>query len=409
MTATEVQEHTRQAFEYRKRAEAILAKSTGDTPLTEEQDREVDGLLDRADASEKNAERSQKILDAERRAADAKPNGGGSAGDKPGTEQRLSDADLQRRSFVHFLRTGSTRYELRDQSASLDTEGGYVMPGPTILSEVLKEVDDAQNMRMKGRVLPAIPANGTLGVPYSDNSSARAEWSAELTTADPTDVTFGGRELKPNYLTYEVRISRSLLSSSVIDVSGFVRSEFAIRAGETMEEAYISGTGQGQPLGLFTPAAHGLPASRDVETAGNAVAYDDVVDVLYSLKSQYMRNADFFMHRLALKSLVKLKGTDGHPIWRVGLAPSDPSMIMGRPYTLSEFAPSGGTGNAFGTGEYVLAVGDFQKYWICDSTMMQVQRLEELYARQNKIGFIVRQQTDGMPVLSEAFARLKIK
>jgi hypothetical protein len=36
-----------------------------------------------------------------------------------------------------------------------------------------------------------------------------------------------------------------------------------------------------------------------------------------------------------------------------------------------------------------------------------VQRLVELYAETNQVGFIGRAEVDGMPVLAEAFARLK--
>ena len=39
---------------------------------------------------------------------------------------------------------------------------------------------------------------------------------------------------------------------------------------------------------------------------------------------------------------------------------------------------------------------------------MMIQRLNELYARTNQVGFIGRLETDGMPVLGEAFARVKL-
>ena len=39
--------------------------------------------------------------------------------------------------------------------------------------------------------------------------------------------------------------------------------------------------------------------------------------------------------------------------------------------------------------------------------MMTTQRLVEVYARQNQIGYIIRVESDGMPVLAEAFARMK--
>jgi len=39
---------------------------------------------------------------------------------------------------------------------------------------------------------------------------------------------------------------------------------------------------------------------------------------------------------------------------------------------------------------------------------MRIQRLNELYAATNQVGFISRLESDGMPVLEEAFARVKL-
>ena len=68
--------------------------------------------------------------------------------------------------------------------------------------------------------------------------------------------------------------------------------------------------------------------------------------------------------------------------------------------SISEFVP-----NTFPTGQYVGILGDFSNYWIADALSMQVQRLNELYAETNQVGFIGRLETDGAPVLEEAFVR----
>jgi len=39
---------------------------------------------------------------------------------------------------------------------------------------------------------------------------------------------------------------------------------------------------------------------------------------------------------------------------------------------------------------------------------LAVQRLVELYAETNQIGFIGRLESDGMPTLEEAFVRIKL-
>jgi HK97 family phage major capsid protein len=78
----------------------------------------------------------------------------------------------------------------------------------------------------------------------------------------------------------------------------------------------------------------------------------------------------------------------------------EPDRILGMPMVISEFAP-----NTFTTGKYVGLFGDFSNYWIVDALSMQIQRLSELYAETNQVGFIGRLETDGAPVLEEAFVR----
>jgi len=71
--------------------------------------------------------------------------------------------------------------------------------------------------------------------------------------------------------------------------------------------------------------------------------------------------------------------------------------------TPSEWAPS-----TFTTGQYVGLLGDFSWYWIADAMSMQIQRLNELYAETNQVGFIGMLETDGAPVLEETFVRVKL-
>ena len=53
-------------------------------------------------------------------------------------------------------------------------------------------------------------------------------------------------------------------------------------------------------------------------------------------------------------------------------------------------------------------IADFSYYWIADALDMRIQRLVELYAATNQVGFIGRLETDAQPVLAEAFSRVKL-
>jgi HK97 family phage major capsid protein len=78
-------------------------------------------------------------------------------------------------------------------------------------------------------------------------------------------------------------------------------------------------------------------------------------------------------------------------------------MLFGVPLFVSEYVP-----NTFTTGLYVGIIGDFSYYHTADALDFSTQRLNELYAATNQTGFIGRLESDAMPVLAEAFVRVKL-
>ena len=78
-----------------------------------------------------------------------------------------------------------------------------------------------------------------------------------------------------------------------------------------------------------------------------------------------------------------------------------PSTLLDFPYVLDEncpvYATSGGT--------YLCALGDLSYIWVARALNFDIQRLDELYAATNQVGFIVRAEIDAMPVLEDAFVR----
>ena len=128
-----------------------------------------------------------------------------------------------------------------------------------------------------------------------------------------------------------------------------------------------------------------------------------MIEAKFTLKGQYWASARWAFHRDAVKQITKLKDGEGQYVWRQSVREGEPYTLLGLGMTLSEWAP-----NTFATGQYVGRLGDFRHYWIVDALSMQIQRLNELYAETNQVGFIGRLETDGAPVLEEAFVRVKL-
>jgi HK97 family phage major capsid protein len=108
-------------------------------------------------------------------------------------------------------------------------------------------------------------------------------------------------------------------------------------------------------------------------------------------------------HPNGAKQIAKLQDDDGQYIWRESVRAGEPDRLLGLPIYMSEYVP-----HTFTTGLYVGILGDFSYYWIADAMNMEMQRLVELYAATNQIGLIGRLESDGMPVLGEAFVRVKL-
>jgi HK97 family phage major capsid protein len=293
-----------------------------------------------------------------------------------------------------------------DLATNDNARGGYLAP-VQLAARLITALDNEVFMRRLATVLPPLVGAVSLGIPTLEADPAAADWTAEVPASDitaDTTMSFGKRELTPQLLTKLIKTSQKLLRTSVVDVENLIAERLSYVFGITEENKFLNGTGAGQPLGVFTASADGVTTSRDVTTTASAdIAADDLFSMLYSLKSQYARNATWILHRDTLSRIRKLKGGDGQYLWVPGLA-GNAATICDRPYVVSEYAP-----NTFTTTSYVAVLGDFRTgYWIADSLMLEVQRLAELFAAKNQVGFLGRKETDGMPVLAEAFARMKL-
>jgi HK97 family phage major capsid protein len=329
---------------------------------------------------------------------------------KTGGEER-SMVDLQMTGFRSYLRggmgalNGEGAEEFRALQAGNNVEGGYLIAPEQFVSSLIQAVDNAVFIR--GRATKyRLTSSTSMGAPSLDTDMDDAEWTTELGTgSEDTALRFGKRELRPRPVAKRIKVSKTLLRVGALPIEQIIMQRLAYKFGITQEKAFLTGSGSGQPLGVFTASNDGIGTARDVSTGNTATAitFDGLIEAKFSVKSQYWPKADWLFHRDAVKQITKIKDGDGQYLWRQSVRDGEPDTLMGRPLMISEYAP-----NTFTTGLYAGLFGDFSHYWIADALDMQVQRLTELYAETNQDGFIGRLESDGAPVLAEAFARVKL-
>lgn len=315
-----------------------------------------------------------------------------------------------RAAFQNYLRYGSSAIgpdHFRALQADSDSAGGFLVLPLTMANQIVKKMDDEVFIRKLATIIPC-PKAESLGAPSIDNDPGDPTWTAEIATGDEdSTMSLGKRELTPHPVARLIKVSNKLIRASYLDPERIVTDRLVYKFSIVQENAFLNGTGANQPMGVFTAATtgFGISTARDVSTGNTttAITTDGIVEAFYSLKAQYRKKATWIFHRDAVKQIRKLKDGSGQYIWQLGISADKPPTILGAPYCESEYAP-----NTFTGGKYVGIVGDFSHYWIAEALNMNIQRLIELYAATNQVGFIGRCELDGMPTVEEAFSRVKL-
>ena len=352
------------------------------------------GAYDRAksdfDAMSDSIKRQEDLEATERAIADA-------AGTTP-------EAGAKGNAFRDFLRTGYIGAEMRALSADTASEGGYTVPDD-FRAEVIKGINNLCHIRGLATVINVAGASD-LGIPTMTADIEDATWQTEIAAVnEDTALAFGKRLLKPTILAKLIKVSQKLLRNPAINAESFVAERMAYKFAVAMESGYLTGNGTNAPLGLFTASADGINTDRDISTGNTttAIGADNLFALKYGIAAQYRANASWLFHRDAVAAISKLQDGAGNYLWTPGLIAGQPDRLLGAPIAESEYVP-----NTFTAGLYVGLYGDFKQYWIADSLNFEIQRLVELYAATNQVGFIGRASSDGQPVLPAAFARMKL-
>lgn len=321
------------------------------------------------------------------------PTGGGS----PDNQRHIQ-------AFNMFLRTGALQPELRALQADSSVAGGFYTSPQQFVERLIQAVDDQVFIRQWATPNP-VTSSQSLGVPTLAADPADADWTSELGTGnEDSSMQFGKRELNPKPLAKRIKVSNRLLRLTP-DVESLMIQRLAYKFGVTYERAGMIGSGANQPLGVFVASPDGISASRDISADNTTTAFtaDGIKNTKYALKASYWPRAKWLFHRDGVKMLAKLKDADGRYLWQNSVQIGQPDVLEGVPLFTSEYVP-----NVFTSGQYVGILGDFSYYWTADALDFSVQRLNELYASTNQTGFIGRLESDGMPVLEEAFVRVKL-
>lgn len=398
--------------EERSDLERAKAENRGLTPAEQEQSTKREARI-------QEAERECQAIDAvNARAAEMKEReerllaqGVKAPESAPGAEKRKDPLAIERRAVVDYLLFGDPQSAERGMRQAQEIRGthtatvfgdGGALVLPVELSNTILQVADNEFV-LGGMVsTTTLTTAASIQMPTVESQPSDFDWTGELGTGTEGNVGFGARQLTPYPLAKQAKLSNTLMRLAS-NAEPKVMERLAYVAGGTWEKNMLTGTGINQPLGMLANSGPGaIPVGRDKT---GAVTWDNIYDVIGHLREAYKRRAVWLTHRDHLTTLRKTKDSQGRYLVDINTANNEgvTTFLAGRPVVSSEFFPS-----ATSSGSYSFLLGDFSNYQrVMVERTMSVQVLRELFALQNTTGYIFRLEGDGMPIFTEAFARLK--
>ena len=307
-------------------------------------------------------------------------------------------SDEYRQNFWNMMRSKTPMPQVVNAlQIGTDSEGGYLVPDE--YERTLVEALEEENVfRQLAKVIRT--SSGDRKIPVVATKGT-ASWIDEEGAYLESDDSFGQVSIGAYKVGTMIKVSEELLNDSVFDLEAYISREFARRIGAKEEEAFFTGDGSGKPLGVL--AATGGAETGVTAASATAITADELIDLFYSLKAPYRRNAVWVLNDSTIKAIRKLKDNQGQYLWQPSLTAGAPDLLLGKPVRTSAYMP------AIVADAKTVAFGDFSYYWIADRQGRSFKRLNELYAATGQVGFLASQRVDGKLVLPEAIKVLAQK
>ena len=310
---------------------------------------------------------------------------------------RASDA-YKKAFWAHTRHSDHATPEMKNSlREGSDAEGGYLVPDE-FERTLVRGLNESAIIRSHAHVFTTSSGLHKISVVASHGSAA---WIDEEGAYPESDETFGQVQLDAHKVGTIIKVSEEPLNDSAFDLESYINAEFVRRIGDKEEEAFLIGNGVNKPTGLLNSvggAEVGVTAA-----SANAITADELIDLQHSLKSGYRRKAVWIMNDATISAIRKLKDGNSQYIWQPGIKEGAPDMLFNQKVLMSNYMPLIGTGNK------VILYGDYSYYWLAEREGRTLERLNELYAVTDQVGFKMTERLDGRLILPEAVKCLQMK
>lgn len=310
------------------------------------------------------------------------------------------DADLERRSFLNFVRRGVERMdaeEVRALTVANDASAGYLAP-EAYGAEIIKALVEFSPIRQYARVVsvsaPSIKYPRRLTGPT-------ATWTEESATSTETTPSYEQVSLTPYELRTFIDVSNALLEDNAYSLESELVADLAEAFGVTEGAAFVTGDGDGKPVGLLNAAGLAQVTTGNAATLGTSPA-DTIIGMYHALPNTHAQRGVWLMNRTTLGTLRQVKDDTGRYLLVDPVSASAPMTLLGRPIVEAVDMPD------IAANAVPIVFGDLQGYRVIDRVSFSLLRDPFTQASKGQVRLHARRRVGGDVTHTDRFIKLKV-
>jgi len=377
-----------------KRLKALESKGTVDPLLEEKVDK----------ANKEIGEIAKQMSEIEKKLN--RPRGTGAGDDRPEISEHKA-------AFGKYLRRkGATDDpELQDLekkalNITTDGDGGYAVP-TELDSEILQLLRNESPMRR----ICTVRQVGTSDYKKLVSLGGAASGWVDEDDARPETDTPALAQVTPfmGEIYANPGATQQMLDDVFFNPEMWLAEEVSTEFSEKENLAFLSGDGSKKPKGILAyTSVTTADATRTfgqlqhkVAEAAAAITGDELIDLIYMLKSKYRNGSAWMMNSTTMASVRKLKdGIAGNYLWAPGIAAGQPAQLLG--YAVEENEDMAD----LAVDAVSVMFGNFKRgYMIVDR--MGTRTLRDPYTNKPYVHFYTTKRVGGMLMDSNAIKLLK--
>ena len=313
-------------------------------------------------------------------------------------------------AFYKFFRSGkggeiilddaAEKYNMERKALVSDTSGQILIP-EDLESEIYRELPNLNVIRAAATIR-TITGNRIRRRSMTEVTMGygKLELGAE---PEETDVVPSQAFQYVEDLEGLARIGKDELQDSDVNIEAMIIDSFSRAQARVEETNFVLGTGHSneQPEGILD----GSTITRITSAAADAIAVDDVLNLIYAVPAQYRRNGKLYVASSTELAMRLLKSSVEHLyLWQPSVQAGRPATFAGYPVVPQEDVPAINSDDECD----IAFFGDVKAaYRIVDRKGMTIQRLFELWAVAGLVGLLVSARNTGGVIRADALRVLR--